>query len=168
MTAASFGAFYIVEPISYYAALGMAGTYLSFLSGNIGNMRVPVAALALEATGSEPGTIQAEIASTMAICGSIIVNLFFTTLAALVGAAVVAVLPKFIVSGLTKYAAAAIFGGTFGSFAIKYPLVAILALGGSLLIHWIFPAIAAWLLIVITVFGSIAFARLLYSMGVNK
>lgn len=30
MVAASFGAFYFVEPVSYYAALGMTGTYLSF------------------------------------------------------------------------------------------------------------------------------------------
>ena len=50
MVAASFGAFYFVEPVSYYAALGMTGTYLSFLSGNIGNMRVPCAALALDVT----------------------------------------------------------------------------------------------------------------------
>ena len=115
MVALSFGAFYFVEPISYYAALGMSGTYLSFLSGNIGNMRVPVAALALESTESQPGTIQAEVSSTMAICGSIITNLVFTTMAALVGAAVVAILPEFIVNALTKYAAAAIFGGTFGN-----------------------------------------------------
>ncbi len=72
LTALSFGAFYIVEPISYYAALGMSGTYLGFLSGNIGNMRVPCAALALDVTDSKSGTIQAEVVSTMAICGSII------------------------------------------------------------------------------------------------
>ncbi|MEG2184716.1 MAG: hypothetical protein RRY12_08570, partial [Cloacibacillus sp.] len=94
MVAVSFGAFYFVEPVSYYAALGMSGTYLSFLSGNIGNMRVPVAAMALEATESETGSLQAEVASTMAICGSIITNLVFTTLAAMVGAAVVAILPE--------------------------------------------------------------------------
>ena len=34
LTVISFGAFYIVEPLSYYASLGMSGTYLSFLSGN--------------------------------------------------------------------------------------------------------------------------------------
>ena len=79
LTALSFGAFYIVEPISYYAALGMSGTYLGFLSGNIGNMRVPCAALALDVTESESGTIQAEVVSTMAICGSIITNLIATT-----------------------------------------------------------------------------------------
>ncbi len=168
MTAASFGAFYIVEPISYYAALGMSGTYLSFLSGNIGNMRVPVAALALDSTNSQPGTLQAEIASTMAICGSIITNLFFTTLAAVVGTAVVAILPKFIVDALTKYAAAAIFGGTFGNFALHYPIVAVFALLVPLGIHMYFTTIPAWLLIIISVFGSMAFARLMYVMQNKK
>ena len=104
----------------------------------------------------------------MAICGSIIMNLFFTTLAAVVGAAVVAVLPKFIVTGLTKYSAAAIFGGTLGNFAIKYPLVGVFALGLPLLLHWAIPSIAAWLLIVISVFGSILFARVLYGAGMGK
>lgn len=164
MTAVSFGAFYVVEPISYYAALGLTGTYLSFLSGNIGNMRVPVAALALEATDSQPGTLQAEVASTMAICGSIITNLFFTSLAAVVGTAVVAVLPAFIVTALTRYSAAAIFGGTFGNFAIRYPKVAIFSLLVPLGIHLAIPKIPAWLLIVISVFGSLAVARLFYNM----
>ena len=94
MVAASFGAFYFVEPISYYAALGLSGTYLSFLSGNIGNMRVPCAALALDVTDSTPGTIQAEVVSTMAICGSIITNLIGTTSAVIVGSAVLSVLPE--------------------------------------------------------------------------
>lgn len=35
------GAFYIVEPISYFPILGIPGTYLTFLSGNTSNMRVP-------------------------------------------------------------------------------------------------------------------------------
>ena len=167
LVALSFGAFYIVEPISYYAALGMTGTYLSFLSGNIGNMRVPCAALALDATNSEPGTLQAEVASTMAICGSIITNLFFTTLAAVVGSAVVAVLPAFIVTALTKYAAAAIFGGTFGNFAIKYPKVAIFAIGIPFVLKMTL-APPAWVLIVASVFGSLGVARFFYVQDRKK
>lgn len=167
MVALSFGAFYIVEPISYYAALGMTGTYLSFLSGNIGNMRVPVAAMALEATDSKPGTLQAEVASTMAICGSIITNLIFTMLAALVGAAVVAVLPDFLVTALTKYAAAAIFGGTFGNFAIKYPRVAAFSLFATLLVKMLIGP-PAWVLIVFAVFGSLLVARVFYKMDLKK
>lgn len=167
LVAISFGAFYIVEPVSYYAALGMTGTYLSFLSGNIGNMRVPCAALALEFTDSEPGTIQAEVASTMAICGSIITNLIFTTLAAIIGSTVVAVLPEFIVTGLTKYAGAAIFGGTFGNFALKQPKVAVFALGIPILLKvTINPS--AWIVIVASVFGSLGISRVFYNMDKKK
>ena len=162
MVALSFGAFYFVEPISYYAALGMSGTYLSFLSGNIGNMRVPVAAMALDSTASQPGTLQAEVASTMAICGSIITNLVFTTLAAIIGAAVVSILPAFIVTALTKYAAAAIFGGTFGNFAIKYPKIAIFAIWIPFVLKMT-TGLPAWVLIVASVFGSLAVARFFYT-----
>ena len=161
MVALSFGAFYIVEPISYYASLGLTGTYLSFLSGNIGNMRVPCATMALETTDSEPGTLQAEVASTMAICGSIITNLIATTAAVLICSVVVSVLPDIVVSALTKYAAAAIFGGTFGTYALKYPKVAIFGIGLALAMKFLLSP-PAWVLIVVSVFGSLGFARLMY------
>lgn len=161
MVALSFGAFYIVEPISYYASLGLTGTYLSFLSGNIGNMRVPCATMALETTDSEPGTLQAEVASTMAICGSIITNLIATTAAVLIGSVVVSVLPDIVVSALTKYAAAAIFGGTFGTYALKYPKVAIFGIGLALAMKFLLSP-PAWVLIVVSVFSSLGFARLMY------
>lgn len=167
MIAASFGAFYFVEPISYYAALGMTGTYLSFLSGNIGNMRVPCAALALDVTKSEPGTLQAEIVSTMAICGSIITNLIGTTAAVIVGGSVLAVLPEFIVAGLTKYASSAIFGATFGNFAIKYPKIAVFALAIPVLLKMFTPLPAAGV-ILCTVFGTLFIARMFYSKGMLK
>lgn len=167
LTALSFGAFYIVEPVSYYAALGLTGTYLSFLSGNIGNMRLPCAALAQEATKSEPGTLQAEIVSTMSICGSIVTNLVFTTLAAIVGTAVVAVLPAFIVTALTKYAAGAIFGATFGQFAMKHPKVAVFSLGVPLILK-LTTSLPSWLLIVVAVFGSVGIARLFFVQEQKK
>lgn len=170
LTLVSFGAFYLVEPISYYASLGMSGTYLSFLSGNIGNMRVPCASLALDVTDSEPGTMQAEIVSTMAICGSIITNLIATTLAAFIGSAIVAVLPAVIKTGLQSYASAAIFGATFGNFALKQPKLAIFGLGipviCKILTTWI--NIPAWLIIVLSVFGTVAIARLFYVKSLKK
>ena len=164
LTVISFGAFYIVEPLSYYASLGMAGTYLSFLSGNIGNMRVPCAALALDVTDSQPGTIQAEVVSTMAICGSIVTNLIATTLAAFIGTAIVSVLPVMIKTGLQTYASAAIFGATFGNFALKQPKLAIFGLGIPLIckVMQSYIGIQAWLIIVLSVFGTVGIARLFY------
>ena len=164
MVAASFGAFYIVEPISYYAALGLTGTYLSFLSGNLGNMRVPCAAMALDITESKPGTIRAEIVSTMAICGSIVTNLIGTTLAVMIGSMILQFLPETVQLGLSKYAAPAIFGATFGNFAVKYPQIAVFALVIPVCLIK-FTAIPAALTIVLTVFGTLLIARVFYKKG---
>ncbi|NCC96589.1 MAG: hypothetical protein EOM02_07090, partial [Synergistales bacterium] len=67
MIASIFGAFYIVEPVSYYPILGLTGTYISFLTGNIGNLRVPCSAVAQDVVGVEPGTPEAEIISTLGL-----------------------------------------------------------------------------------------------------
>lgn len=163
----AFGAFCIVEPVSYYAALGISGTYLGFTVGNIANMRLPCANLALEATESEPGSIQGEIVSTISICGSIITNLLFTTLAAFTGATVVAILPEFIVSALTKYAGTAIFGATFASYIMKQPKTAVFALFVPLVLSLtIEPPV--WLLIIIAVFGSLILSLVSYQKAANK
>ncbi len=167
MVAAAFAGFYFVEPISYYASLGLTGTYLGFLSGNIGNMRVPCAALALETTKSEPGTLQAEIVSTMAICGSIFTNLIATTSAVIIGTAVLSVLPQVIVDGLTKYASSAIFGATFGNFAVKYPHIAVFALVIPVFLK-LFTGFPAWIIIILSVFGTLAIARFFYVKGMTK
>ncbi len=167
LTVIAFGAFYVVEPVSYYASLGMAGTYLSFLSGNIGNMRVPCASLALDVTESDAGTIQAEVVSTMAICGSIITNLIATTAAAFIGASLVAVLPAAINLGLKTYASAAIFGATFGNFALKKPKVAVFGLLIPIVLKLI-GGVPAWLIIVVSVFGTVFIARMFYNAESKK
>ena len=163
LVAASFGAFYFVEPISYYSVIGLSGSYLVFLSGNIGNMRVPCAAQALDATHTEPGTLQAEVVSTLGICGSIVTNLIAVLLAAFIGASVVAALPKVVSDAFVKYAAGAIFGGTFGNFAIKYPKIAVFGLAIPLALIY-FVKTPAYITIPAAVFGCIAIARAFYVM----
>ena len=46
LIASIYGIYAIVEPSSYFPVLGLPGTYMSFLAGNIGNMRVPCSAVA--------------------------------------------------------------------------------------------------------------------------
>jgi len=45
-----------MEPVQYYLALGIVGTYVSFLAGNIGNLRLPVAISTAEVLGVDPGS----------------------------------------------------------------------------------------------------------------
>src|SRR5690606_14908977 len=91
LIASIYGIYAIVEPISYFPVLGLPGTYMSFLAGNIGNMRVPCSAVAQEAVGVEPGSKRAELVSTLGIAGSIITNLIVVTIAAVGGAAIMSV-----------------------------------------------------------------------------
>ncbi|MCQ6277613.1 small-conductance mechanosensitive channel, partial [Bacillus sp. V3B] len=58
---------WVLEPIMYYPILGVSGTYISFLTGNIGNMCLPSAAAAQNAIGAQPGTEKGEITATLAI-----------------------------------------------------------------------------------------------------
>lgn len=171
MIAAIFGAFYIVEPVSYYPVLGLTGTYISFLSGNIGNLRLPCSAVAQEVVGVEPGTNEAEIISTLGVAGSVITNLFFVTLAAVAGAALLAVFPEPVANAFKNYTVAAIFGAVFGQFTMKYPALAVIGIGIPVGLFLGAPALGipflaqTWVVIVLSVFGTIAAGRVLYKTG---
>ena len=97
------GAFYIVEPIAYFPILGIPGTYMTFISGNTSNMRVPCAMVAQEAADVEPGTEKGSVISTIGIAVSIIVNIIILSVGVV------------------------FFGAVFGQFAIMKPKFAAVA-----------------------------------------
>lgn len=47
---------YIYEPISYYTVLGILDTYMSFISVNISNLRVPTNSVEQVAAGIKEGS----------------------------------------------------------------------------------------------------------------
>lgn len=165
LVAAAFGAFYIVEPVSYYAILGLAGTYMSFLTGNIGNLRLPCSAMAQEVVGVTEGTKEGEVIGTLGITGSVITNLIGVSLAALVGMWIIGILPDIVVEGFRNYTAPAIFGAVYGQFAIRYIKLSPVGIGIPLIMVGVFGA-PAWLAILAAVFGTIGIARFMFSKGI--
>ena len=174
MVAAVYGAFYIVEPISYYPVLGMTGTYISFLSGNIGNLRVPCAALALEVVGEESGTPEAEMVSTLGLTGSVVTNLFFVSLAAVAGTAFLEALPLSIQNAFKSYTVPAIFGAMLAQFGMHFPVLVIFALGIPLFLLYAAPLMGlavlskAWIAIASAVFGTILIGRVFYKLKIIR
>lgn len=164
------GAVYFIEPISYFPVLGEVGIYIAFLTGNIGNLRVPCSAAAQEAVGTESGSPEALIVSTVGLTGSVVINLFFVTLAAVAGASVLSVLPAGIVSAFKSCAVPAVFGAMFVSCVIKEPLLAVPGIGiPGLLFASGRPALQhPATLILGAVFGTIVTARVLYKAGIIK
>ena len=71
----------IVEFLVYTPMLGVGGSYLSFLTGNVTNMKIPCVMNAKDIAGTQPGTPEHEIVSTIAVATSAIV----TTLVIIVG-----------------------------------------------------------------------------------
>ena len=77
----------IVEFLVYTPMLGVGGSYLSFLTGNVTNMKIPCVMNAKDIAGTQPGTPEHEIISTISVATSAIT----TTLVIVVG--VIALVP---------------------------------------------------------------------------
>ncbi len=63
----------IAEILSFYPILGAGGLYISYTTGNISNLKVPCAAIGMEAAEVKPSTKEGDIISTIAMAGSVIV-----------------------------------------------------------------------------------------------
>ena len=157
---ASFAAFYVIEPISYYPVLGLTGTYMSFLAGNVANMRLPASAIAQEVVGVQPNTPEAEIVSVLGIAGSIVTNMLFLILAAAVGYTMVQHFSPPVKDAFVNYTSPAIFGAIFGQFAPRHPKIAVFAMAIAVPLR--FVGVQEWIVIALSVFGTIAVGRFLY------
>ena len=145
--------FWIIEPVSYFPMLGIAGTYMSFLSGNISNLRLPCSMIAQEAAGVEQGTDEAAIISVIGIGCSIIVNLAILFIGIIIGTKLIeSVSPT--VRESFSYLVPAVFGGVFSLFAMKnYRLAVIaIALGASTAAM---PFLPMWVSIPGCIFGTV-------------
>lgn len=60
----------VTEIFSYTPVLGAGGTYITFITGNISNMKLPSSIAAQEAINAKKGSEEADIASTLAIATS--------------------------------------------------------------------------------------------------
>lgn len=153
-----YGVYYFIEPISYFPILGTPGTLMGFISGNLGNMRVPCSAIAQDAVGVEPGTKKAELVSTLGIAGSIITNLIATLVAAVAGKIIMDLLPQPVLDAF-KYIAPAIFGSMFAMFMAKDFRYGIFSLAITVaMIQLGFPT---FVMVPVAVFATIIFAVLI-------
>lgn len=107
----------ISEAISYTPILGSA-SYLTFLTGNIMNLKVPVAVNALKISESEQNTPQGDAIAAVAVAVSSIMTVAILALAALFSSSISWVFELEPVGIMSKYILPALFGSmTLGLFA---------------------------------------------------
>ena len=76
-----FWAIGLIEIFNYSPMLGSGGTYLAFVTGNLANMKVPAAKVAMDKAGVSVTSEEGEVLSTIAVAVSSIV----TTIVLIVG-----------------------------------------------------------------------------------
>ena len=64
----------IVEFLVYTPMLGVGGSYLSFITGNVTNMKIPCVMNSKEIAGTTDGTPEHEVISTISVATSAIVT----------------------------------------------------------------------------------------------
>ena len=106
----------IVEFLIYTPMLGVGGSYLSFLTGNVTNMRIPCAMNATSIAKTEPGTAEHEIVSTIAVATSAIT----TTLVIVAGVILLAPLQPVLQSEILQPAFNNVVPALFGALGMQY------------------------------------------------
>ena len=113
-TAPMYWAVGAVEVITFIPMLGAGGSYLSFVTGNISNLKLPCAINALENAGADPKSEEGEIISTIAIAVSSIV----TTLIVALGVALIVPLSPILESPVLTPAFDQMLPALFGALGV--------------------------------------------------
>lgn len=106
----------IVEFLVYSPMLGAGGSYLSFVTGNVTNMKIPCAMNARDIAGTEVGTPENEIVSTISVATSAIV----TTLVIMAGVILLVPLKPILNSPTVAPAFKYVVPALFGALGLKY------------------------------------------------
>ena len=168
-TAPMYWAVGIIETITFVPMLGAGGSYLSFVTGNLSNLKLPCALNALEQNGVSAGSEEGEIISTIAIATSSIV----TTLIIIIGVVCIVPLTPILEAPVLEPAFAqmlpALFGGLGVAFVSKNWKIAVAPVLLMLVLFIFVPALNAGtvgIMVPVSVVFTIAVSRILYKKGV--
>ena len=106
----------IVEFLVYAPMLGVGGSYLSFLTGNVTNMKIPCVMNSKDIAGTESGTPEHEIISTISVATSAIV----TTLVIVAGVIMLVPLQPVLQQEALLPAFNNVVPALFGALGLKY------------------------------------------------
>ena len=148
----------IVEFLVYAPMLGVGGSYLSFLTGNVTNMKIPCAMNARDISKTEVGTPENEIVSTISVATSAIV----TTLVIVVGVILIVPLQPVLAAPVLQPAFDNVVAALFGALALKYfsksPQIALIPLALMCLLCIFVPSMITQTSILMIPSGGLALA----------
>lgn len=118
----------IVEFLVYTPMLGVGGSYLSFITGNLTNMKIPCVMNSKDIAGTTAGTPEHEIVSTISVATSAIVTTFVIVLGVILLVPLQPILQDEALLPAFNNVVPALFGALGIKYFIKSPKIAIIPL----------------------------------------
>ena len=106
----------IIEVITYTPMLGVGGTYLGFVTGNLSSLKVPCALDSMDKAGVKADSEEGEVISTISIATSSIM----TIIVIFVGILLLSSISDFLASDLLKPAFDNVLPALFGGLGVVY------------------------------------------------
>ncbi|MBQ8654840.1 MAG: hypothetical protein IJ507_07850 [Clostridia bacterium] len=158
----------IIEVLTFAPMLGTAGTYLSFVTGNLTSLKVPCALNAMEAAKVSANSEEGEVISTIAIASSSIV----TTLIIAAGVLLLGYLQPVLESPVLTPAFDNIMPALIGGLAVVYISknwkIAAAPMAFMVILFLLIPALASSVSVLVPVGALVALgaSRILYKKGI--
>ena len=158
----------IVEMFTFVPMLGAGGAYLSFVTGNISNLKLPCALDAMERAGVKPSSEEGEIISTISIAISSIVTTVIIIIGVLLIAPLTPLLENPALTPAFDMILPALFGGLAVVFISKNAKLSIFPILLMLTLFIFVPALNAstvGIMVPVGVLFTVAVARIMYVRG---
>ena len=168
-TAPMYWAVGAIETVTFVPMLGAGGSYLSFVTGNISNLKLPCALNALEQNEVSANSEEGEIISTIAIATSSIVTTLIVVLGVLLVVPLTPVLQHPALQPAFNQILPALFGGLGVAFVSKNWKIALAPIALMLVLFIFVPALdsgTVGIMVPVSALFTIAVGRIMYKRGV--
>lgn len=167
-TAPMYWAVGVVETFTYIPMLGAGGSYLSFVTGNISNLKLPCALNALEQAEVKASSEEGEVVSTIAIAVSSIVTTIIIIIGVLLIVPLTPILENPVLTPAFDQMIPALFGGLGVAFVSRNWKIAIAPVVLMLILFITIPALNAGtvgIMVPVSVLFTVGISRVMYKKG---
>ena len=158
----------LIEFFTYIPMLGIGGSYLSFVTGNISNLKLPCALNAMEQNGVTANSEEGEVISTIAIATSSIVTTVIIILGVLAIVPLTPILQAPVLQPAFEQILPALFGGLGVVFVSKNWKLSVAPIILMLILFIFVPALNAGtvgIMVPVSALFTIAVGRIMYKKG---
>ncbi|HIU26463.1 MAG TPA: hypothetical protein IAC50_08235 [Candidatus Copromorpha excrementigallinarum] len=169
IAAAAYGISWVVQPIAYFGVLGASGSYIGWLAGSVGDIRLPSAAMAQKVAKVEQGTHEGDVMATIGTSSSVLVSVGFVTLFTIIGSRVLPYFPQAVLDAF-NYILPALFAAVYVEVAKKDIRTGLTGIVVGLLIMYLgtLIGISSAVLTLIIVFSGVVVNRVFYVIDRKK